>query len=178
MPFARAKVGDRYVLEMLHERGWQLGGENSGHIVFLDKHTTGDGIVSALHVLDALAEAGLTLEQAAADMAMYPQILINVAVKERFDFAAHRGVQQGAGRRRARSRRRRPRAAARVGHRAGDTRHGRRQRGIESQALGGNDRRRGAQRPEAASRRIITRGSSYAAFIRRFRALTLFVATV
>jgi phosphoglucosamine mutase len=92
--FARAKVGDRYVLEMLQERGWQLGGENSGHIVFLDKHTTGDGIVSALLVLDALAEAGLTLEQAVADLKMYPQILINVAVKERFDFGAHCGVQQ------------------------------------------------------------------------------------
>ena len=94
VPFARAKVGDRYVLEMLHERGWQLGGENSGHIVFLDKHTTGDGIVSALLVLDALAEAGTTLAQAAADMALYPQTLINVAVKERFDFATHREVQK------------------------------------------------------------------------------------
>ena len=94
VPFARAKVGDRYVLEMLHERGWQLGGENSGHIVFLDKHTTGDGIVSALLVLDALAEAGTTLAQAAAGMALYPQILINVAVKERFDFEKHREVQK------------------------------------------------------------------------------------
>ena len=94
VPFARAKVGDRYVLEMLHERGWQLGGENSGHIVFLDKHTTGDGIVSALLVLDALAEAGSTLEQAMAGMALYPQVLINVAIKERFDFGAHREVQE------------------------------------------------------------------------------------
>ena len=94
VPFARAKVGDRYVLEMLDERGWQLGGENSGHIVFLDKHTTGDGIVSALLVLDALAESGTTLERAAADVTLYPQVLINVAVKERFDFEAHRGVQQ------------------------------------------------------------------------------------
>ena len=94
VPFARANVGDRYVLEMLQERGWQLGGENSGHIVFLDKHTTGDGIVSALLVLDALAEAGTTLDRAAADMAMYPQVLINVAVKEKFDFAAHHAVQQ------------------------------------------------------------------------------------
>ena len=94
VPFARAKVGDRYVLEMLNERGWQLGGENSGHIVFLDKHTTGDGIVSALLVLDALAEAGTTLEVAARDMTLYPQILINVAVKTRFDFDTHSGVQQ------------------------------------------------------------------------------------
>ena len=94
VPFTRAKVGDRYVLEMLHEHGWQLGGENSGHIVFLDKHTTGDGIVSALLVLDALAEAGTTLEQATADMALYPQILINVAVKKRFDLTTHDGIQR------------------------------------------------------------------------------------
>jgi phosphoglucosamine mutase len=94
VPFARAKVGDRYVLELLNERGWQLGGENSGHIVFLDKHTTGDGIVSALLVLDALAEAGTTLDRATADLTMYPQILINIKVKERFDFASHRGIQQ------------------------------------------------------------------------------------
>ncbi len=94
VPFARAKVGDRYVLEMLQERSWQLGGENSGHIVFLDKHTTGDGIVSALLVLDALAEAALTLEQAASAMTLYPQILINVRVKERFDFDKDDGVQQ------------------------------------------------------------------------------------
>ena len=71
--------------------GWQL---LAGHIVFLDKHTTGDGIVSALLVLDALAEAGTTLDHATADMAMYPQILINVAVKERFDVTRHNGIQQ------------------------------------------------------------------------------------
>jgi phosphoglucosamine mutase len=93
VPFARANVGDRYVLEMLQEHGWQLGGENSGHIVCLDKHTTGDGIVSALLVLDALAEDRTTLDRAAADMTLYPQILINVAVTRRFDFAAHAGVQ-------------------------------------------------------------------------------------
>jgi phosphoglucosamine mutase len=94
VPFARANVGDRYVLELLQERGWQLGGENSGHIVFLDKHTTGDGIVSALLVLDALAEAGLTLAEAAGEMTLYPQVLINIRMTERFDFAAHAGVQQ------------------------------------------------------------------------------------
>ena len=94
VPFARAKVGDRYVLEMLNERGWQLGGENSGHIVYLDKHTTGDGIVSALLVLDALKEAGATLDQAVADMTLYPQILINVALNERFDLAGHGAVQE------------------------------------------------------------------------------------
>ena len=94
VPFARAAVGDRYVLELLNERGWQLGGENSGHIVFLDKHTTGDGIVSALLVLDALAEAGMSLAEATRDVTMYPQILINVAIRERFDFASHALVKK------------------------------------------------------------------------------------
>jgi phosphoglucosamine mutase len=77
IPFARAKVGDRYVLEMLHERGWQIGGENSGHIICLDQHTTGDAIVSALQVMQALLAAGKTLDQA-VDFKLYPQVLVNV----------------------------------------------------------------------------------------------------
>jgi len=80
IPFLRAKVGDRYVMEQLLENGWQLGGENSGHIICLDRHTTGDGIVSALQVLHALRANGQSLAQAAADLHMYPQILINVKV--------------------------------------------------------------------------------------------------
>lgn len=80
IPFARAKVGDRYVMESLQQKGWQLGGENSGHIICLDKHSTGDGIVSALQVLEALRSSRQTLEQAAQDLVMYPQILINVRV--------------------------------------------------------------------------------------------------
>jgi len=82
IPFARAKVGDRYVLEMLQARDWQLGGENSGHIVCLDRHTTGDGIVSALQVLEALIGAGTTLEKA-VDFALFPQMLVNVRVNGR-----------------------------------------------------------------------------------------------
>jgi phosphoglucosamine mutase len=81
IPFARAKVGDRYVMEVLLEKKWQLGGENSGHIICLDKHSTGDGIVSALQVLCALRMKQQTLAQAAGDLHMYPQILINVKVK-------------------------------------------------------------------------------------------------
>jgi len=80
IPFARAKVGDRYVMEVLQEKKWQLGGENSGHIICLDKHSTGDGIVSALQVLCALRTKQQTLAQAAADLHMYPQVLINVKV--------------------------------------------------------------------------------------------------
>lgn len=78
--FARAKVGDRYVLEVLQERGWQLGGEGSGHLLFLDKHTTGDGIISALQVLSALKRCGKTLAQCMEGMTMFPQTLINVKV--------------------------------------------------------------------------------------------------
>ncbi|MGQ0524159.1 MAG: phosphoglucosamine mutase [Betaproteobacteria bacterium] len=91
--FARARVGDRYVLEMLHERGWRLGGENSGHIVCLARHTTGDGIISALQVLRALRENETTLHEAAAGITLYPQVLINVALTKRFDFSNHRAVK-------------------------------------------------------------------------------------
>ncbi len=78
--FARAKVGDRYVMELLQQNGWQIGGENSGHIICLDKHSTGDGIVSALQVLHALREGKQSLAQAAQALVMYPQVLINVKV--------------------------------------------------------------------------------------------------
>ena len=83
IPFARAKVGDRYVLEMLDKRGWKFGGENSGHILCLDQHSTGDAIVAALQVLRALAESGQTLTQACAPVALYPQVMINVPLKSR-----------------------------------------------------------------------------------------------
>ena len=84
--FARAKVGDRYVLETLLERGWQVGGEGSGHLLFLDKHTTGDGIISALQVLSALRRADSRLEQAIADMQLWPQTLLNVQIERGFDW--------------------------------------------------------------------------------------------
>ena len=94
IPFARAKVGDRYVLEMLQARGWELGGENSGHIICLDQHTTGDGIVSALQVLAALRDNKTSLAKAASAVKLYPQVLINVRTKRDFDFSANRNVQQ------------------------------------------------------------------------------------
>jgi phosphoglucosamine mutase len=84
--FARAKVGDRYVLEVLLERGWILGGEGSGHLLILDKHTTGDGIVSALQILSALKRSGKTLAQCTQEIALYPQSLINVKVEPGFDW--------------------------------------------------------------------------------------------
>ena len=82
IPFKRAKVGDRYVMEVLKQEKWQLGGENSGHILCLDKHSTGDGIISALQVLHALADSKHTLAQASEALVMYPQVLINVRVEK------------------------------------------------------------------------------------------------
>jgi len=94
IPFARTKVGDRYVLEMLQAKNWKLGGENSGHIVCLDQHTTGDGIVSALQVLGALRDNKTSLAKAAAAVRLYPQILINVRTRRSFDFKTDRKVKQ------------------------------------------------------------------------------------
>ena len=94
--FGRAKVGDRYVLELLREKGWLLGGENSGHLICLDKHTTGDGIVSALQVLQAVRESGRSLAELTADLVMYPQVLLNVAVPKGFDWKAHPSVKQAS----------------------------------------------------------------------------------
>lgn len=84
--FVRAKVGDRYVREMLDEHGWLIGGEGSGHLLFLDKHTTGDGIISALQVLSALKRSGKTLAECTEDISLYPQSLINVKVSPDFDW--------------------------------------------------------------------------------------------
>lgn len=85
IPFARAKVGDRYVLEMLLEKNWKLGGENSGHILTLDKHTSGDAIIAALQVLQALKLSGKTLLQMGEQLKLYPQVLINVTTKQKVD---------------------------------------------------------------------------------------------
>ncbi len=92
--FARAKVGDRYVLELMRAKGWQLGGENSGHIICLDKHTTGDGIVSALQVLHAMRQLGRSLAELTADLVLYPQVLINVAVPRDFDWQKHHSIMK------------------------------------------------------------------------------------
>jgi phosphoglucosamine mutase len=85
IPFARANVGDRYVLELLQKKNWQLGGEGSGHILCIDKHTTGDGIISALQVLYAIRESATSLAELARDVTLYPQKLINVRVPKGFD---------------------------------------------------------------------------------------------
>ena len=85
VPFARAKVGDRYVMELLKANDWHLGGESSGHIICLDRTTTGDGIISALQALIAMVETGKPLSDLVNGMHKYPQILLNVKVAERID---------------------------------------------------------------------------------------------
>jgi phosphoglucosamine mutase len=87
--FVRAKVGDRYVLEELVARGWQLGGEGSGHLLALDKHTTGDGIVSALLVLQAVSRSGRSMAQLLEDVTLFPQTLINVRLKPGADWKSN-----------------------------------------------------------------------------------------
>jgi phosphoglucosamine mutase len=78
VPFARAKVGDRYVLECLVERGWECGGENSGHLLCLDCHSTGDGIISSLQVLAALVSSGRSLAEYTRELVLLPQVMVNV----------------------------------------------------------------------------------------------------
>ena len=94
VPFARARVGDRYVLELLREKGWLLGGENSGHLICLDKHTTGDGIISALQVLSAMRQSKKSLAELTADLVMFPQVLVNVPVPRGFDWEKDRLIAQ------------------------------------------------------------------------------------
>ena len=89
IPFVRAAVGDRYVMELLREKAWLFGGENSGHILCLDKHSTGDGIISALQVLTALREQGGNLASLLGSMRLYPQQLINVPLVKGFPWQEH-----------------------------------------------------------------------------------------
>jgi phosphoglucosamine mutase len=89
VPFVRAKVGDRYVLEELGARHWQLGGEGSGHLLALDKHTTGDGIVSALLVLEAVRRGGKPLAALLEGVSLFPQTLINVRIAADSDWQAN-----------------------------------------------------------------------------------------
>lgn len=93
IPFARAKVGDRHVMEQLQARGWQLGGEGSGHLICLDKTTTGDGIVAALQVLAAVVESGRSLTELVGGMRKYPQQLINVRLARKVDVLTRPEVQ-------------------------------------------------------------------------------------
>ena len=91
--FVRAKVGDRYVLEELDKRGWILGGEGSGHLLALDRHSTGDGVISALSVLAACTRAGRSLAQLLSDLTLFPQVLINVRIALGYDWQSNPQAQ-------------------------------------------------------------------------------------
>ena len=92
--FVRAKVGDRYVLEALTEKGWQIGGEGSGHLLALDKHTTGDGLVSALQVLQSCVRSGQSLAQQLSSLTLFPQTLINVRLAPGQDWKSNAQLAQ------------------------------------------------------------------------------------
>ena len=93
VPLVRAKVGDRYVLEELLQRGWLLGGEGSGHLLVLDRQTTGDGLVSALQVLQACVRSGRGLADLLGGLQLFPQTLINVRIAPGTDWKNHAGLQ-------------------------------------------------------------------------------------
>jgi len=94
IPFARSAVGDRYVMRELLERGWSLGGESSGHIICLDKTTTGDGIVSALQALSAISNSQSTLAELTSKLNKYPQSMVNVRIADSAEFAGSNRVQK------------------------------------------------------------------------------------
>ena len=94
VPFARAKVGDRYVNELMQSRGWHLGGENSGHIICADVTTTGDGLIAALKVLFAIIDSGVPLDQLKTSMQKFPQTMINVAVEKRGNLEQNAEIDQ------------------------------------------------------------------------------------
>jgi len=97
VPFRRANVGDRYVMALLQQEGWELGGETSGHLLCLDKSTTGDGIVAALEVLAVVRQTGKRLADLKAGMQIYPQTMINVRMSRRFDLKDSAPVQKALG---------------------------------------------------------------------------------
>ena len=94
VPLVRAKVGDRYVLEELAARGWQLGGEGSGHLLALDRHTTGDGIVSALQILYAARRSGKSIAALLEGVTLFPQTLINVRLPEDSDWKTNAALDK------------------------------------------------------------------------------------
>ena len=91
--FVRTHVGDRYVLETLREKGWSIGGENSGHILILDQHSTGDAIIASLQVLKSLRLLNQSLHDATKDSPLYPQVLINVETNKKIDLENNKSIQ-------------------------------------------------------------------------------------
>jgi phosphoglucosamine mutase len=84
--FERANVGDRYVLELLKQKGWIIGGEGSGHLLCLDQHSTGDGIIAALQVLAAMSQTKKSLAQLLDSVTIFPQVLLNIKFKPDYDW--------------------------------------------------------------------------------------------
>ena len=144
--FKRAQVGDRYVLAMLRETGGSLGGESSGHILLLDKTTTGDALMAGLQVLAVMRETGQSLAELAAGMPRFPQTMINVKVARRFDPKTVPEVEETVQRVDAAPRRRRPGGPAALRHRTGHPRDGRGPRRDRYRALRRGNRRRGPPR--------------------------------
>ncbi len=97
IPFKRGQVGDRHVMNLLHQEGWELGGETSGHIICLDKSSTGDGIIAALEILAVLVQTGKSLAELKSGMQVYPQTMINVRMKQRFDIKSSKEVMAALG---------------------------------------------------------------------------------
>jgi phosphoglucosamine mutase len=91
--FVRAKVGDRYVLEELERHQWLLGGEGSGHLLALDKHTTGDGLISALQALQASVQSGKSLAELLTDVVLFPQTLLNIRLQPGQDWKSSQGLE-------------------------------------------------------------------------------------
>ena len=89
---ARAKVGDRYVKELMVSEGWSLGGESSGHIICGNLSTTGDGVIAALQVLSAVVASGRGLQELTSGFTPLPQVLVNVRIKKGFDITAHQAI--------------------------------------------------------------------------------------
>ncbi len=112
----RCPVGDKYVMEEMIKRELSLGGEQSGHVIFSDHLFTGDGIATALNVLRVMAETGRELADLAAELVTYPQVLINVSVREKKDLQSVPADQGGDGSRRGAARRPGPAARALLGH--------------------------------------------------------------
>lgn len=94
LDFVRARVGDRYVLEELLARGWTLGGEGSGHLLSLDRHTTGDGIISALQILQSVKRSGIPLAEQLRSVQLFPQVMINVRLRDGLDWKSHLPLQR------------------------------------------------------------------------------------
>ena len=137
----KTQVGDRYVLEEMQRVGANLGGEQSGHLLFLDHSTTGDGIASALHLLGVMRETGQPLSELAACMVKFPQVLVNVRVKERRPFDEHSGPCRPGERLRGRGERGGADPAPLFGHGVARARHAR-GRGAGAHRPGGGGSRR------------------------------------